>query len=137
MKHLLYLLLLLMVITQSTHAQNWVFQSSNTDQDLRSVTFLNENIGLIFGGGGVILKTTDGGSNWQQKNSNTGNALWGVQFVTPNIGYAGGLDGPLLKTTDTGETWNIINFSNIIQQKLGGFWFTSENNGVIALSDEN
>ncbi|MBC8489367.1 MAG: T9SS type A sorting domain-containing protein [Bacteroidetes bacterium] len=137
MKHLRYLLLLVIVITQSTHAQNWVFQLSNTDKNLWSVTFLDANTGLVAGEGGTILKTTDGGSTWQQKNSNTGNALGGIQFVTPNIGYAGGMDGPLLKTTDTGESWNIINFSNITQQKLGGGWFFNENNSVIALGNTN
>ncbi len=137
MKHLHYLLLLVIVITQNAIAQNWVFQTSNTDKNLWSVYFFNENTGLIVGEGGVILKTTDGGSSWIQKNSNTKNGLMMLQFITTNLGYASGLDGPLLKTTNAGESWDIINFSNKTQQKLGGLWFTSENNGVIARSNED
>ncbi len=137
MKRLYFLLIVSVIIIQNTFAQNWTFQSSNTNQILWSVTFLNENTGIVVGDSGVILKTSNGGNNWLQKNSATENGLALLQFINSNIGYVSGINGPLLKTTDAGESWNIINFSNLNQKNLGGFWFTNESNGVIALAEEN
>ena len=106
MKHKL-LALLFLLVSFPFFAQ-WQPQISGTTANLNDVYCLTENLVVIVGNGGTILKTTDGGANWISKTSGTTSDLREVQFVNSNIGYAVGSGGVLLKTTDGGEIWNAI-----------------------------
>jgi photosystem II stability/assembly factor-like uncharacterized protein len=61
---------------------------------------------LVVGGGGTILKTSDGGRNWIAQNSGTSETLWTVYFTDANIGWAVGMWGTVLKTTNGGKIWD-------------------------------
>ncbi len=50
---------------------NWFPQTSNTNSFLRSVYFIDENIGWTVGANGKILKTTNGGINWIEQEGDT------------------------------------------------------------------
>ncbi len=75
---------------------------------LKSLFFINANVGYCSGSNGAILKTLDSGDTWQSINSGTGLNLESIYFVNEMVGIAvGGTIGSalILKTKDGGETW--------------------------------
>jgi photosystem II stability/assembly factor-like uncharacterized protein len=102
------LILLFILVSIPFYAQWWEPQISGVNANLNDVYCITEDIVVIVGDGGIILKTTDGGLHWVQKPSGTTNFLKKVQFVNNTIGYAVGDGGTLLKTTDGGESWTSI-----------------------------
>ncbi|MBI5217175.1 MAG: T9SS type A sorting domain-containing protein [Ignavibacteriae bacterium] len=86
---------------------SWTEKISNTTTTLRSVFFVNSDIGFAVGGGtsGVIQRTTDGGNSWLSVVSDTIGWLTKVAFGSSNTGFAVGYLGSILKTTNSGLTW--------------------------------
>ncbi len=110
-----FITLLIILVSQSIIAQ-WVQQSSGTTENLNDVFCITEDIVVVVGDNGTILKTTNGGANWVQKTSGTTFKLMKVQFASQNVGFAIGTNtmngsGLLLKTIDTGDNWTSINAS--------------------------
>lgn len=99
--------LLFTILTMPLYSQ-WVQQNSGTSEFLNDVYCISENIVVVVGANGTILKTVDGGAHWIQKMSGTSNDLNKMHFINSNIGYATGSNGTLLKTTDAGENWSSI-----------------------------
>ena len=83
----------------------WVVQTSGTENFLRDVEFPTESIGYAVGSGGVILKTTNGGTTWSTQTSGVTSTLSSVSFASQSVGIVSGFGGVLLKTTDGGATW--------------------------------
>jgi len=52
-------------------------------------------------GGGILVKTTDGGTTWS--NQKTEYELRSVCFTDVKTGYIVGMNGTILKTTTAGE----------------------------------
>ncbi|QQS36376.1 MAG: T9SS type A sorting domain-containing protein [Ignavibacteriales bacterium] len=84
-----------------------------TVQELREITFLNENVGYAVGGSGttadslgVVLKTTNGGDTWAALAFNPQFRIYSHWWVNENIGYIG-VRGPngIWKTTDGGASF--------------------------------
>lgn len=103
---LLSLLAILLIVP--VYGQYWEPQISGTTANLNDVYCITDNIVVIVGLGGTVLKTTDGGLHWNQKPSGTTNDLNKVQFVNDMTGYAVGNVGTLIKSVDGGESWNSI-----------------------------
>jgi photosystem II stability/assembly factor-like uncharacterized protein len=85
---------------------------------------------LTFGGDGIVLKTTDGGSTWSKISADTIPGLKAVCFTSVDVGYAGGYQNFLMKTTDGGSTWTKI----VIDSKLWYFnniEFWDSDNGIV------
>jgi len=82
-----------------------------TTNQLFSVFFINNNIGITVGESGTILKTNDGGVTWNLQTSDLiyPYYLYSVFFPTSAIGYAVGECGTILKSIDGGTTWNSQN----------------------------
>lgn len=87
---------------------------------LRSVVFLNDDVGFAAGSNGgrpTIWKTVDGGETWQAKYSGPGDSPWmnDITFTpeNPYVGYAVGgsptakNNGLIVGTVDGGETWTV------------------------------
>jgi photosystem II stability/assembly factor-like uncharacterized protein len=77
---------------------------------LNSMYFYNSMEGLAVGNGGIIYRSTDGGSNWVNIPSPVTKNLNDVNFSMP-IGYAVGDEQTILKTTDNGVSWVSLNNS--------------------------
>lgn len=116
--------LLFLLITLPFYAQ-WTEQTSGVTAVLNDVYCITQDIVVVVGNSGTILKTTDGGTNWVQKTSGTTQSLMKVQFINPNVGYAAGYNGTLLKTTDAGENWLPLTIGQ--QSYHGGLSCLSEN----------
>jgi photosystem II stability/assembly factor-like uncharacterized protein len=70
------------------------------------VFFTTETTGFVTVGG-VIFRTTDGGTSWTPRHT-AGAGLNGLQFVSASTGYAVGDAKTILRTTDGGDTWSAI-----------------------------
>ncbi len=95
-----------------TQAQ-WVPITSPTGNNLYQIDFVNDSVGFIGGGGGITLKTTDGGQNWNIVGS-APQIILRMDFVNDSIGYAVN-DFPMfmppsdyMKTTDGGVNWSFM-----------------------------
>lgn len=110
----------------------WTQQNSGTTEDLKKVFCITQDIVVVVGDGGTILKTSNGGLTWEHKMSGTTNDLREVQFPTTNLGYAIG-NGILLKTVDQGENWSTIAIEN--STYLSGLSCLTEN--VFFISGSN
>lgn len=94
----------------------WFYQDISSGV-LLGVDFpLDDQTGYVVGVGGMISKTTDGGSHWNGQSSGTSRWLFSVDFPADAMtGYAVGCDttggptgdttGIILKTTDGGANW--------------------------------
>ncbi|MBE0430017.1 MAG: hypothetical protein IBX61_09150 [Thermoleophilia bacterium] len=75
--------------------------------------FVDGNTGWAVGSGGVVLKTTDGGSNWISQTPDAtcvgvishGCTLSGVDFINAATGWAVGEYGTVFRTTNGGDSW--------------------------------
>jgi photosystem II stability/assembly factor-like uncharacterized protein len=82
-----------------------------------------------FGGDGIVLKTTDGGSSWVKISTDTIPGLKAVYFTSMNVGYAAGFQDFFIKTTNGGSSWE----QQSIASKLWYFnhiEFWDANNGI-------
>jgi hypothetical protein len=83
----------------------------------------------VSGAGGIILRTTNGGTTWVQQSVGLAGGLLGVCLVDVNHATAVGFDGAILRTTDGGTTWT--QQSSGTAQFLFGVSFTDVNIGTV------
>jgi len=126
------LFLLSILFTNNLQAQ-WVHQNSGVNVGLSDVYCITEDMVIVVGGMGTILKTTDGGENWIQKTSNTTEHLNKVKFANSTTGYTIGENGTLLKTIDTGENWTIIDTSETVEL----YGLSCVNEDIVYISGQN
>lgn len=93
--------------------------------------FVNEQTGIVIGGDGKILKTTDGGRNWTTKDGGSGN-FKSVFFLNEQVGFICGQSNKLIKTIDGGENWTNINMDAAgYNVSFNDIWFTNELTGYL------
>ena len=127
MKIIFTLLLLLYVLP---FLAQWELQNSGVSVGLNDVFCITEDIVVVVGNEGTILKTSNGGTTWVQKTSNTTYNLSKVEFPTANVGYATGVNGVLLKTTDGGDNWQTMSTGST--SSIYGLTCISENTFFIS-----
>jgi photosystem II stability/assembly factor-like uncharacterized protein len=129
MKTAILAFLFLILSTQISAQDGWSQQNSGTNKDLRSVCFVNSEIGWAVGYNGTILNTTNGGQNWVTQPSGTGNYLLSVYFVDSLYGWCVGTGGIILHTTNAGIGWTIQDSdTNVI---LRSVHFANNDTGII------
>ena len=110
---------------------SWSTKTKIANQELYSVTFFDENTGIISGNKGALLYTTDGGELWntsQVKNIPSGvnlAKLNGISFLNESTAVCVG-QSVILRSIDAGATWDYIedpkttlNNVNFIDEKTG------------------
>ncbi len=83
---------------------SWNVKPTNNFNSLKSVYFINSQLGFICGLSGTLLKTTDSGESWINVSTNEFNNLNKVIFNNLDDGILIGGNGTLLKTTNAGES---------------------------------
>ena len=95
-----------------TPPAGWTAQTSGVTTSLNTVSAVDQNVGWIGGNGGVVLRTTDGGSTWTD--------VGGSPIGTADIYAIYGLDANtcllttspsatnVYRTTDGGTTWTEV-----------------------------
>ncbi len=98
-----------LVLFSSLLFAGWSAQTSGVTTDLNSVSFPEgTQVGYAVGEGGVILKTTDGGTSWVPQTSGTERGLYAVSFENNSTGVAVGKSGTAIRTADGGATWDTM-----------------------------
>ena len=127
------------VIKSTDSGATWQYiDMSAYAESLVEVLFIDENTGFASGGsadGGVILKTTDGGTSWTPiyQTGINGEWIWKMQrlFSNPNVMFGSvesfsPLTGKLIKSVDGGVNWVSKPVPDIDIQAVG---FITENHG--------
>lgn len=102
--------------------------TTGTTMDLTGVQFINNSVGYVWGAGGTLLKTIDGGIDWTPISTNTSSAINQVQFIDENIGFIM-FDTIISKTVNGGSTWTSVTLPAAISFK--DFYFFDSLNGQI------
>jgi photosystem II stability/assembly factor-like uncharacterized protein len=76
---------------------------------LHSIAHPAENVYVVCGDFGTVLRSTDNASTWDASATPTTNYLEGIAFFSSQIGVAVGANGTIIRTTDQGVTWSNIN----------------------------
>ncbi|HCA42052.1 MAG TPA: hypothetical protein DEP28_02225 [Bacteroidetes bacterium] len=143
-----YLIFLLAFSTNVFSQSGWKNLNSGITTNLFSVSVISQDIVLVCGSGGVILKSINSGVNWENKNSGTGFDLYNINFLNLTTGFVcGGVfngNGLILKTTDAGENWqNVLQITNsnlysvIMINELTGFSAGSSGNSGVCYKTTN
>ncbi|MCH7516717.1 MAG: hypothetical protein IIB08_06285, partial [Bacteroidetes bacterium] len=74
---------------------NWTIINILPEIRVRSSFFINENVGWITAGLGLIFKTTDGGYNWSDQSPGINYFYNKIYFVNENIGWVIGGSGSI------------------------------------------
>ena len=106
-------------------AQGWVEQSSGTETYLEGVAFADANNGLVVGGSGVILRTTDGGATWNQQG--TGSTTTYIAVAYRDALHATVVGGDMVRTTDGGISWTA---QSPVGEWLRSVAYADSNNGT-------
>jgi hypothetical protein len=92
-------------------ASGWNSQSSNTNQDLLSVSCSSASHCVAVGKAGTVLVTTDG-STWETKSSGTSQQLNGVSCASDSLCMAVGNGGTILTSNNGGNSWTVAKVGN-------------------------
>jgi photosystem II stability/assembly factor-like uncharacterized protein len=87
---------------------------------LFDMSFINESVGIVCGDGGVLARTTDGGTSWQRINpGGLGTAkLTSIVFVNATTGFLADDSGDIMKSTDAGLTWSRVGITGAWVNRL-------------------
>lgn len=117
----------------------WEKVTSGTTSRFWDVAYVNEMTAFAVGVGGMIMKSTDGGTTWSAVTHGlTSQDLYVVHFATDQVGFIGGLSATVLKTVDGGATWTnistnlpeiITTYAQLSTQAINDFYFLDANNG--------
>ncbi|MGC8581794.1 MAG: WD40/YVTN/BNR-like repeat-containing protein [Thermoplasmata archaeon] len=99
-----------------------------SNNQLRSVYFVNSTTGWAVGDNGMALKSTDGGNTWHIINLNTRVNLRSVYFTSPSTGWIVGFNGTILYSQNSGKDWV---FLNVTHTDLNDVLFISQSKGFI------
>ncbi len=94
-----------LILNTSDGGENWDFQLSGANKDLKGVHFLNADTGWAVGSDGTIIRTLNRGITWNSVTSGTASTLEDVFFPVADTGWAVGASGTILKSVDGGATW--------------------------------
>lgn len=128
------LIIIALVFTQLSFAQNWIAQNSGTDSHLEGVYFNDINNGIAVGSEGAIIRTTDGGDTWNVIPSGTTLDLYNVTYATASKIFVVGEEGTILISEDAGLTWNPQNSET--PKKIRNVIFADDNTGFAVGSDQ-
>jgi len=102
-------LIIFLLTTQSVLFSQSVWQTrtlNNVDgNELRKLKFLTPTTGYACGGGGIFIKTTDGGDTWNVINTGLTGYISSLFFINENTGWLGSTQSLIKKTTNGGLNW--------------------------------
>lgn len=97
------------ILSTNNGGENWYSQrESVTDNYLKSIDLNSEGNGLIVGGDGIVLRSTDFGNSWEKTKINSTGGFQRVRFISENNSIVIGSRGTILISKNKGETWDLV-----------------------------
>jgi len=109
--------------------ETWEEIDSGTNENLHSITLLDEDNIWAVGSNGEVLYGTSDGSLWSSQTSGVVTNLNSVHFIDSLTGWAVGNSGTVIETEDGGSTWTDKTSVSGTSQDLLGVFFTSSTRG--------
>jgi photosystem II stability/assembly factor-like uncharacterized protein len=110
---------------------NWDIQKlPQQSYDLWTIDFKSENIGMVAGSSGTILKTTNKGEDWFSVSPDNVSNFRSIYFADPQHGWVVGVGGVIYRTTDSGDNW-IKTTPNVTFERLNSVYFIDQNIGWV------
>jgi photosystem II stability/assembly factor-like uncharacterized protein len=103
-------------------------QASGTTVGLWDVSQVSADIAWVVGEGGLILRTTNGGTTWFRQTSGTSETIRAISTLNANSAFALAANKMLLRTTNGGTNWESLP----IIPNAPGIWLTN-----LAATDQN
>lgn len=94
--------------------------NSYTAEHIQAVDFRDIHTGIVVGGDGNIMRTSDGGENWEFIET-ASSYLFDIKYINSSEAIAVGRNGNVLKSTDDGASWTDISTAEIPSVDLFGF----------------
>ncbi|MCX7832910.1 MAG: YCF48-related protein, partial [Ignavibacteria bacterium] len=109
----------------------WYWQNPKPQGNFQNdIYMLNNNVGMICGDAGTLIRTTNGGLNWIYQPLNNSNSIIGLQFLNANnviaVGYDYQQNGVIYKSTNGGL--NFILDTTLINIPINSEFFLDDNN---------
>lgn len=129
------------MITSLSFAQNWQLQNSNTSNQLKGIEMISSTEGWACGDAGTMLHTIDAGNTWSLITL-TGSDLHQIVFKDASTGIVVGDNGTVFTTTNGGTNWVSKNSSTSLQLRGAGFaggstFFAVGDDGAAVRSTDN
>lgn len=102
-------IILFTLILGQTSAQ-WQKLTTNTNNEIFDISFVDENRGWAVGYYGTVLRTQDGGNTWTPQSFFNNSDLYSVHFINKDTGFIAGYAG-FYRSINGGVTWNTIPLS--------------------------
>lgn len=97
------------------------------------VKFRDQNIGFVYIGSGLFLKTADGGVTWSVSISNLAGIIYSICFANATTVFIAGESGHIYRSTDNGITWEYKGPNNTgYDYDIYSMCFTNANAGFAA-----
>lgn len=90
-----------------------VVHSRQDGKMLWRIHFVDSKRGWVFGEGGQLLRTVDGGLTWTRQNLSTNSLLLAAVFHDAQNGTIYGIDGTRIMTNDGGSTWKTMKSGDV------------------------
>lgn len=117
------------IIRTMNGGDTWSVVYNQLYQYMYSITFFDEQHGIVGGPSGVTLRSTDGGRSWTPRNRITGvGNLYGVAMRSPADWVVTTSEGAIFRTADSGTTW--VQSSISPMKTLNGIHFADALHGV-------
>lgn len=120
----------------------WEWQNpSPHGNQINAITFYNDELGWAAAAGGIIMRTTNGGTDWETYDTGSTNPVNAIFFVDEQTGWTGGLAGEIMHTTDGGASWEHqasmanggVRDFHFIDGQTG--WAVGSNNSIYTTND--
>ncbi len=100
-----------MVKKTTNGGYSWINYPTGVTENLRAISFYDENYGVCAGDWGKILSTTNGGLNWIVFLDNYLGFFSFAKYLNPQTALLSGSGSNIYRTTNSGLNWNLI-FTN-------------------------
>ncbi|HET9137558.1 MAG TPA: T9SS type A sorting domain-containing protein [Candidatus Kapabacteria bacterium] len=126
------------IFTRSVDAgKTWTAIKKLTDWDITSISFFDENHGMIVDQGGDIFLTTDGGSNWVKKTTTDSSYLVSCRaFSDGNYYCCDKPRGKFFHSSNYGLSWDSLKIyepydHDTLDKQTFGMYFQNSSTGYI------
>jgi len=89
-------------------AANWTDQIPNSKATLFQPYFFNEDVGIVGGSDGTLLRTTNGGASWELIPFGIDEHFFGASVLSEQAMVIGSSSGNVFASLDQGANWNIF-----------------------------